>query len=139
LIGGNVAAADTVKQMIEKGLVGDCGAECVAWLFAVKATVDIFTQFLDFSRIIRVNHALGQFAQFLAGELTPARQFQRILNDARLLFRRQLFDFFDDGTGGHAQTIPKIPSRSNAFFLYQPLAVTVLVMMAAAFSRFDVA
>ena len=50
-----------------EGEVEDCDAGFAAWLFAVKATVDFLAQFLDFSGIVRVCHAPGEFRQFLAG------------------------------------------------------------------------
>ncbi len=98
-----------------EGEAEDCGAGFAAWLFAVKATVDFLTQFLDFSGIVRICHSLGKFGQFFTGQLAFSRQFHGESYDLGLFAGRQLLDFFNDACCGHAQKILEIPPHSNAF------------------------
>ena len=68
---------------------------------AVKSTHNFFLQSVGFRGVFCLNHSPGQFAQFFSSKLAFAREFNGKLNDARLFFRRQLFDFFNDGCGSH--------------------------------------
>jgi hypothetical protein len=70
-------------------------------LAAVKSTHNFFLQSVGFRGVFCLNHSPGQFAQFFSGELAFARKFYGKLDDARLFFRRQSFDFFDDRCGCH--------------------------------------
>ncbi len=98
-----------------EGEAEDCGAGFAAWLFAVKATVDFLTQFLDFGGIVRVCHSLGEIGQFLTGQLAFPRQFKCEPDDPGLFGGRQLFDFFDDAARCHTRKILEIPPHSNGF------------------------
>ena len=59
------------------------------------------------------SHSLGQSGQFFAGQLALARQFKGKLEHARLFRARQMFDFFDDGCGGHGKTIARCLDSSK--------------------------
>src|SRR5437667_3454854 len=60
----------------------------------------------DFRRIVAVGQSVGQFTQFLRGELTTASQADGELNDLQLLRRREMLNLFDDFSRGHEGKIP---------------------------------
>jgi hypothetical protein len=62
--------------------------------------MDFRPQFFSFGWIIGFRHAPGQFSQLFAGQLALARQ--------RL-------DSFDDGGGGHAESIARDLSCARIF------------------------
>jgi hypothetical protein len=82
-------------------------------LFAVKSPVDFFPQSFFFGGIVGIGHALGKSGQFFARLLALARQFKSKVKHPRLFSARQLFDFFNDGGGGHGLIIAQIKFQTR--------------------------
>jgi predicted RNA-binding protein with PUA-like domain len=82
-------------------------------LFAVKSPVDFFPQSFFFGGIVGIGHSLGKSGQFFARQLALARQFKSKVKHTRLFSARQLFDFFNDGCGGHGLIIAQIKFRTR--------------------------
>jgi hypothetical protein len=70
--------------------------------------VDFLAQFLDFSGIIRVCHALGECGQFFPGQLAFACQFHGESYHPGLFAGSQPLDFFNDAGRYHVKTIPNL-------------------------------
>jgi len=73
----------------------------VAWLFAVKAPVNLLSQLARFGWVIGICHALCQLGEFCTGQLAFARQLQSKVNDSGLLCRRQMLDLLNDAGSCH--------------------------------------
>jgi len=82
-------------------------------LFAVKTPVDFFPQSFFFGGIVGIGHSLGKSGQCFAGQLALARQFKSKVQHTRLFSARQLFDFFNDGCGGHGLIIAQIKFQTR--------------------------
>lgn len=82
-------------------------------LFAVKSPVDFLPQSFFFGGIVGVSHSLGKSGQFFARKLALARQFKSKVKHPRLFSARQLFDFLNDGCGGHGLMIAQIEFRAR--------------------------
>jgi hypothetical protein len=76
-----------------------------AWRIAVKAAVAFLPQPFRLGGVLGIRHALREFGQPVAGQLTPARQFKRKPDHARLLRAWQLFGFFDDAASRPASIL----------------------------------
>jgi len=86
--------------------------------------MNFFAQSFDFGSVFGVRHFFHKHAQFFSSELTLAFEFVNKMDDVRLFFARQLFDFFNDGCSSHNLIVvgngirarincPKRPSQNN--------------------------
>ena len=67
--------------------------------------MDFPAQLLRFGRIVGIRHALCEFGQLVAGQLTIARQLKSEPEHKRLFRARQLLDLFDDAACCHGVPI----------------------------------
>ncbi len=83
-------------------------------LVAVEAACDDSFQSLHFERVVRINHALGEFAQLVTTELPRAGKFKGMLNYSDLILRWQIVHRLNNFGCGHGSNLGNCGQTSRA-------------------------